>query len=132
MMPVLRSLPTLPRKPLRRGMGGAPPLGGGGVGDSGTHKPPVPMPSALYPSHGVRRFGTGVRELPPLRSIPADAAAQEGGAERDEVRALLVVLAVAVAAGRRLVEVCLRVAHRLQLGRHLAGVPRMHPVILAR
>src|SRR5436190_16811414 len=63
---------------------------------------------------------------------PADAAAQERIAERAEMRPLLAVLAVTVAAGRRFVEVRLRVANRLQLGGHLAGVPGMDPVVLAR
>src|SRR5262245_66133374 len=103
MMPALRSFPASFRKRLPRRTG-RPSLGGGGVGDSETYKAPMPMPSAFCPSQGVRRFETGICEVPSLRLVPADAAAQEGSAERDEVRPLVVVLAVAVAAGRRLVE----------------------------
>src|SRR5215207_6211228 len=62
---------------------------------------------------------------------PADLVPQEGVAERDEPGAFAVVLAVAVTAGRRLVEMGF-VSHRLQLGRHLAGVAGMHAVVAAR
>src|SRR5687767_2377133 len=58
--------------------------------------------------------GCGLGRLAPSLT-PADALAQEGVAQRDEVRPLPVVLAVAVAACRRLVEIGLAVAHRLQL-----------------
>src|SRR3954453_5640621 len=33
--------------------------GWGCPGDSGTERPPMPMPSAFTPSHAVGRFGTG-------------------------------------------------------------------------
>ena len=52
-------------------------------------------------------------------------------AERDERGAFLVVLAIAVTAGRRLVEIGL-ISHRLQLGRHLAGVAGMDAVVAPR
>ncbi len=64
-------------------------------------------------------------------SRPADLVAQEREAQRGEGGALLVVLAVAVAAGGGLVQVGL-VAHRLQLGGHLARVAGMHAIVLAR
>src|SRR5260370_40995969 len=55
----------------------------------------------------------------------------EWEAERRECGGFLVVLAVAVAAGGGLVEPNILVAHRLELGRHLAGVAGMHPVVAA-
>src|SRR6187401_2624747 len=100
----------------------------GGLPGSWTERPPMPMPSAFYPSTGGGRSWTG--GIPPLS--PADALAQEGVAQGDEVRPLLVVLAVAVAAGRRLVEIGLAIAHRLQLGGHLARVAGMHAVVAPR
>src|SRR6185436_11759053 len=68
-----------------------------------------------------------------LRDVipPADLVPQECIAQRDEARAFAVVLAVAVTAGRRFVEPGV-VSHRLQLGRHLAGVAGMHTVVAAR
>src|SRR5271155_3412621 len=64
----------------------------------------------------------------PSGRIPADRAAQEIVAERREAGALAIVLAVAVAAGRRLVEQRV-VAQRLQLGGHLARMPGMDAVV---
>src|SRR6516164_6120299 len=65
------------------------------------------------------------------RLHPPDLLAQEGIAERGESGALLVVLAVAVAAGGGLVEIRFT-AHGLKFCRHLAGMSRMHAIVLAR
>ena len=59
---------------------------------------------------------------------PADGAAQKIVAECGEGGALLVVLAVAVSAGGGFIEIGL-VAHRLQFGRHFAGVAGMDAVV---
>src|SRR5579883_1740185 len=93
---------------------------------------------------GVKAFATGILAVPSLWDslgfwdsgqsalAPADVLLQEGIGQRHEVRALAIVLAVAVTAGRRLVEVRLAVPHRLQLGGHLAGMAGMHPVVAPR
>src|SRR5208337_504053 len=62
---------------------------------------------------------------------PANRLTQEAEAECSECRALLVVLAVAVPAIRRLVEIRL-VAHSLQLRSHLARVARVNAVVTPR
>src|SRR3954465_194078 len=45
---------------------------GGCPGDSGTERPPMPMPSASYPSTGVGRFGTGVDRVRRCASTAMD------------------------------------------------------------
>src|SRR6478752_3042337 len=62
---------------------------------------------------------------------PPDLLLQEPEADHLEPRALLVVLAVAVAARFRLVEPGL-VAHGLELCRHLARMPGMDTVVAPR
>src|SRR3954468_2109423 len=47
-------------------------IGGGCPGDSGTERPPMPMPSASYPSTGVGRFGTGVDRVRRCASTAMD------------------------------------------------------------
>src|SRR5215475_3107976 len=68
-------------------------------------------------------------EHPQSGAIPPDGAAQEAVTQRDERRHVVVVLAVAVPAGGKLVEVSL-VTHSLELGRHLARMARMRPIVL--
>src|SRR5689334_5947831 len=63
-----------------------------------------------------------------LYLTPANGVAQEIVAEGGEGGALLVVLAVAVAAGGGFVEIGF-VAHCLQFGRHLAGVAGVDAVV---
>ena len=68
--------------------------------------------------------------LPPRSIIEPDLGPEKRVSQRHERRGFLVVLAIAVAAGRGLVEIGL-VAHGLQLGGHLAGVAGMHAVVRA-
>src|SRR3954452_21382780 len=63
--------------------------------------------------------------------LPPDLLFQEPKANHLEPGALLVVLAVAVATGFRLVEPGL-VAHGLELCRHLARMPGMDTVVASR
>src|SRR6476469_8399919 len=62
--------------------------------------------------------------------LPADGTPQEGGAQGGEAGDLCIVLAVTMAASRRLMEQC-RVSHGLQLGGHLAGMAGMDAVVPA-
>src|SRR5262245_28389435 len=62
--------------------------------------------------------------------IPADGAAQERVAEGDETGDLAMVLAVAVPAGGRLVEMRL-ITHGLQLGGHFSRMSGMDAVVAA-
>jgi len=79
----------------------------------------------------VRRLRLATPARPVSSLSAAQLLPQKIQPQRRERRALLVVLAVAVAAGGGLVEMGV-VAHRLQLRRHLAGVAGMDAVVAAR
>src|SRR5215469_3451022 len=78
--------------------------------------------------NGRRKLAVGIGSSSDYSPVPADGAAQKVVTESREGRALGVVLAIAVPTRGGLVKVGL-IAHRLQLYRHLAGMPGMHAVI---
>src|SRR3954454_18866240 len=61
---------------------------GGCPGDSGTERPPMPMPSASYPSTRVGRFGTGVDRV----RVRGSAGAEVAPGIRKAILALLIIL----------------------------------------
>src|SRR5215471_11569683 len=71
---------------------------------------------------------TNARRSLSFDGLPADGVTQEIVAKRGKRSALLVVLAVAVAAGGGFVKISF-VAHRLQLCRHLAGMAGVDAVV---